>query len=77
MSQGNFTFYTVLFVAILFAGIGVLLYNRRLSRWMWVWIAGYAGPLLLMTLQVLLSPWYSNITYAAIQTSLYLGADAK
>ena len=51
ISQGNFTFYTVLIAAILFAGLGVLLYNRRLSRWMWVWIAGQSGPLLVMTLQ--------------------------
>jgi hypothetical protein len=35
VSQGNFTFHTVLIVAILFAGLGVLLYNRRLSRWIW------------------------------------------
>ena len=44
VTQGNFTFYIVLVAAILFAGLGVLLYNRRLSRWMWVWIAGQSGP---------------------------------
>jgi hypothetical protein len=32
---------------VFIAGVGVLLYNVRLSRWMWVVIAGYAGPLLL------------------------------
>jgi hypothetical protein len=72
VSEGNFTFHTVLIVAILFAGLGVLLYNRRLSRWMWVWIAGQSGPLLVMPAQALLSPQFSNRPIVAIQLSLYL-----
>jgi hypothetical protein len=72
VNQGYFTFYTVLIAAILFAGLGVLLYNRRLSRWMWVWIGGESGPLLLLTLQALLSPLFSNYSFVEIDMSLYL-----
>jgi hypothetical protein len=72
VTQGSFTFYTVLSAAVLFAGLGVLLYNRRLSRWMWVWITGQSGPLLVMTVGALLSPLFSNYTFVAIQMSLYL-----
>jgi hypothetical protein len=73
VSQGNFTFHTVLIAAILFAEVGVLLYNRRLSQWMWVWIAGQSGPLLMIPLQWLLSPPVSNYNTAAIVLSLNLG----
>ena len=72
VSQGNFTFHTVLIAAILFAGIAVLFYNRRLSQWMWVWIAGQSGPLLVMPVGSLLSPQFSNYAFVAIQMSLYL-----
>jgi hypothetical protein len=72
VTQGKFTFHTVLIDAILLAGVGVLLYNRRLSRWMWVWIAGQSGPLLVMPLQALLIPLMSNYTFAAITMSLSL-----
>jgi hypothetical protein len=47
VSQGNFTFYSLIAAAMRCAGVGVLLFNRGLSRWMWVWIAGEAGPLFL------------------------------
>lgn len=72
MNQGHFGFHALLVAAILVAGLAVLLYNRRLSRWIWVWIAGQSGPLLLMTLQWLLSPLYANYNSVAIQMSLYL-----
>jgi hypothetical protein len=72
MTQGSFAFESVLSAAILFAGLGVLLYNRRLSRWMWVWIAGQSGPLLVMPVPALLSPLFSSYTFVAIQLSLYL-----
>jgi hypothetical protein len=72
VTQGNFTFYTVLIAAILFAGLGVLVYNRRLSRWIWVWIAGESGPLLVITLQQLLGLLFSNYTSVAIIMSLNL-----
>jgi hypothetical protein len=72
VTQGNFTFYAVLIAAILFAGLGVLLYNRRLSRWMWVWIAGDSGPLLVITLQQLQGLLFSNHTSIAILMSLNL-----
>jgi hypothetical protein len=76
-SQGNFTFYGVIQDAIVFAELGVLLYNRRLSQWMWVWIAGQSGPLLLMIVQGLGSPLYigyfpSGYAFVAIQLSLGL-----
>jgi hypothetical protein len=73
MSQGNFAFHTVLVAAILFAGIAVLLYNRRLSRWMWVWIAGQSGPLLMFVLPWLLGPLVSGYNGAAISLNLDLG----
>jgi hypothetical protein len=72
VTQGSFTFYTVLSAALLFAGLGVLLYNRRLSRWMSFWIAGQSGPLLVMIVGALLSSLFSNYTFVAIQMSLYL-----
>jgi hypothetical protein len=77
MSQGRFTFNTVINAAVVFAGLCVLLYNRRLSQWMWVWIADQSGPLLLMTAQVVLSPLYTGYfvpgyALAAIPLSLDL-----
>ncbi len=70
VTQSSLTFYMVLFSAILFAGLGVLVYNRRLSPWMWVWIAGQSCELLLMTVRELLSPLFSH--YIAIEMSLFL-----
>jgi hypothetical protein len=72
VTQGSFTFHIVLIGAILFAGVGVLLYNRRLSRWMWVWIAGESGPLLIIALQALLSPVFLNLSPVALIMSLNL-----
>jgi hypothetical protein len=72
VTQGNFTFYTVLIAATLFAELAILLYNRRLSRWMWVWIAGQSGSLLMATVGAMLSPFFSNYIFVAIQISLYL-----
>jgi hypothetical protein len=71
-TQGNFTFHTMLAAAIILAGLGVLLYNRRLSRWMWVWIAGQSGPLLVMTLQPLLNSLFFSFNFVALALSLYL-----
>jgi hypothetical protein len=70
VTQSSLTFYMVLLCAILFAGLGVLFYNRRLSPWMWVWIAGQSCELLLMTVRELLSPLFSH--YIAIEMSLFL-----
>ncbi len=55
----------------------MLFYNRRLSGWIWVWIAGQSGPLLLwgfqaMAFVLLPSPHYSNNTFVAIQITLSL-----
>ncbi len=68
-SQGNFTFYKWTYAVIGCTELGVLLYNRRLSGWIWALIAGNAVPLLLMTIMELLSPPIT-ITFAAIQMSL-------
>ena len=46
-NQGRHTFFVLLLAAIGCAGLGVFFYNRRLSGWMWVVIAGYGGPTLL------------------------------
>ena len=78
ISRGNFTFYSLIVAGLSCAGLGVLFYYRRLSGWIWVWIAGLAGPLLLwgfqaMTFVLLPSPYYSNNTFLAIQTTLSLG----
>jgi hypothetical protein len=73
-SQGNFTFYSVLSAAILLAGVVVLLYNRRLSGWIWLWIAGESVPLLMQIVQALLSPQFSNQTFLAIYMNVYMCA---
>jgi hypothetical protein len=75
ISRGNFTFYSLIGAGLSCAGLGVLFYNRRLSTWIWVWIAGLAGPLLLwgfqaMTFVLLPSQNYSNNNYVAIQLNL-------
>jgi hypothetical protein len=77
ISRGNFTLFWLMSAGLSCAGLGVLFYNRRLSGWIWVWIAGQAGPLLwwagqAMTLVLLPSPHYSNNTGIAIQTTLNL-----
>ena len=36
---------SIISVVVSLAGVAVLLYNIRLSRWMWVAVAGYAVPL--------------------------------
>src|SRR5262245_1029392 len=72
MSQGSFAFHAVLIATILLVGIGVLLYNRRLSQWMWVWIAGQSVPLFMIPLQWLLIPLASNYNTVAISVSLNL-----
>ena len=77
ISRGNFTFLSLIGAGLSCAGLGVLFYNRRLSGWIWVWIAGQAGPLLwwagqAMAFVLLPSPYYSNNTYLAIQTTLSL-----
>jgi hypothetical protein len=71
VNQGSFTFHAVLVSGILLAGIGVLLYNRRLSRWMWIWIAGQTGSFLVMPLQAFLSRLFFDYNFVAITLSLY------
>jgi hypothetical protein len=73
VAQRDFTFYSVLSAAMQLAGLGVLYYNRRLSRWIWVWIAGESGPLLMIAVQALLTPRFSSDTFLTIYMSLYLG----
>jgi hypothetical protein len=77
VSQGNFTFFALIGACIGCAGLGVLFYNRRLSGWIWVWMAGQAGPLFWLAgeaVAVLQIPttYYSNNTHLAIQTTLAL-----
>jgi hypothetical protein len=72
VSRGSLTSYTLIAVVADLAGLAVLLYNRRLSRWIWVWIAGQSAPLLLMLVQALLRSLFSNYGFLAIQTSFYL-----
>ena len=77
ISRGNFTFFWLISAGLSCAGLGVLFYNRRLSGWIWVWIAGHAGPLLwwagqAMAFVLLPSPLYSNNTYIAVQITLSL-----
>jgi hypothetical protein len=77
ISRGNLTFYSLIAAGLSCAFLAVLFYNRRLSGWIWVWIAGQAGPLLwwagqATTFVLLPSPQYSNNTYIAIQLTLNL-----
>jgi hypothetical protein len=77
ISRGNFTFNSLVGAGLICAQMGVLFYNRRLSRWIWVWIAGLAGPLLLfggqaMAFVLLPSQQFAYNIYLAIQTTLYL-----
>jgi hypothetical protein len=76
MGQGNFAFNAVINAAIAVAGLGVLLSNRRLSQWTWVWIAGQSEALLLMIVPVLLGPLYTGSFasgYASAAIILSLG----
>jgi hypothetical protein len=52
---GQYELLRVLSYGIAIAAVGVLLYNVRLSSWMWVAIAGFAIPLILGTLVPLAS----------------------
>jgi hypothetical protein len=77
ISRGNFTFNFLISAGLSCAGLGVLFYNRRLSGWIWVWIAGQAWPLLwlageALTFVLRLSPYYSNTTPLAIPLTLSL-----
>ena len=77
ISRGNFTFFSLIGAALTCAWIGVLFYNRRLSGWIWVWIAGLAGgPLWLagsaLILMLRRSPYYSNNYFQAIQATMGL-----
>src|SRR5580704_6881227 len=78
ISRGNFMFYSLIGTALSCAGVGVLFYNRRLSGWIWVWIAGHAGPLLWWAGQavvfvLLSSSQYPYNTFLATQTTVTLG----
>jgi len=75
ISRGNFTLISLISAGMLCAGLGVLFYNRRLSEWIWVWIAGQAEPLFSWAGQgvafvLLPSPQFSNNIYLAIQMTL-------
>jgi hypothetical protein len=74
ISRGTFAFISWISAGLSCAGLGVLFYNRRFSGWIWVWIAGQSGPLLLWGFQVVLlpPPHYSNNTFLAIQITLSL-----
>ena len=72
ISRGNFMLYSLTGAVLSCVSLGVLLYNRRLSGWIWVWIAGQTGPLLwwagqAMAFVLLPSPHYSNNAFVAIQ----------
>lgn len=73
VSQGNLTFYSLIAVAMHLAAVGVLLFNRGLSRWMWVWIAAQAEPLFLWAVGALryLLPWlpFDGLNQVAIHTT--------
>jgi hypothetical protein len=75
ISRGNFSFYSLIAAGLSCAELGVLFYNRRLSGWIWVWIAGQTGPLLFwgfqaMAFVLLPSPHYN--TFVAVQITLSL-----
>ena len=77
IGRGNFTFLSLIGAGLCCAGMGVLFYNRRLSGWIWVWIAGQSGPLLwwagqAIAFMLLGSSNYTNITFLAVQTTLSL-----
>lgn len=44
---GHYTYLFIISYATTLAGAGVLLFNVRLSGWMWVALAGFVGPMLL------------------------------
>ncbi len=50
----------LLSTAVRFAGAGVCLYNLRLSRGMWLVLAGYLGPWLVgIAINMTIAIWYS------------------
>jgi hypothetical protein len=55
--SGHHTYLSLLSFGVSLAGLAVLLYNVRLSGWMWVATVGYAGPLLLSIFMSLASVW--------------------
>ena len=79
ISRGNFMFFSLFSFALSCAGLGVLFYHRRLSGWIWVWIAGQAEPLLWLAgsavVFVLRQSLFdsSNNAYQAIQATVHLG----
>jgi hypothetical protein len=52
--RGSFGFLAVLITVVGCAGLGVFVYNLRLSGWLWLVIVGYAEPTLLNNLAVVL-----------------------
>jgi hypothetical protein len=77
VSQRGFSFYNFIYFIIQCVIVGILFYNRRLSRWIWVLIAAHAGLPLLSIAHALLVPFgfdYARYQFAllAIQTTLYL-----
>jgi hypothetical protein len=78
ISRRNFMFFSLFSLALSCAGLGVLFYHRRLSGWIWVWIAGQAGPLLWLAgsavVFVLRQSLFdsSNNAYQAIQITMDL-----
>lgn len=50
-SQGNHIYLMLPIAIVSCAGLGVFVYNVRLSRWMWLVIVGYVGPGILGTVE--------------------------
>ena len=75
ITHGSFFFHSLLAAVMSCAGIAVLLHHRRLSAWMWVWIAGQAWPMLMMAvagLRDVLVSWPNYDGFLAIQLTLGL-----
>ena len=77
ITHGNYRFTSLISTAIECAVLGVLIYHRRLSAWIWVSIIGQGGQLLwllMATLQgvLLSSPLYSDNIFLAIQLTVSL-----
>jgi hypothetical protein len=70
--SGHHTSLFVISFSISLAGIAVFLQNVRLSRWIWVALAGYAGPLLLTMILNLASAMWPSSLHGDLIVTLHL-----
>jgi hypothetical protein len=70
--NGQNIYLALLYHIIALSAIGVFLYNIRLSRWMWIVIVGYAGPIFWgIIMSVMYAVWPALIPDAFMMTASF------